>query len=327
MPTRDTIPSISCLSDQLQGELRFNESLSRYTTWRIGGPAQVFICPKDLNDICATINFVREKQIPLFVLGRGSNLLIDDEGLPGITLYMAKTLRDMQVSDSTIQAGGGVSLPTLAKKVSAQEYTGFEFLFGIPGTVGAGVLINAGAGGSQIKDILKSVTFLDRHGQLHTWTVNQLDLQYRHSALLHQPVIVVEASFRLTHKEEPAIIRQRQRDIINKRRQKFPLTQPNAGSVFKRPENGAGPFAGWLIETAGMKGYRIGDAQVSEQHANFIVNLGRATAEDVKKLIDKIITRVLRIHNITLEREIIYWPEQNSWDTASPSGNDIAKSC
>ncbi len=322
-----TPPDFSRLTNRLISDFSFRVPLNKHTTWNIGGPAEFFVIPDGLDDVCTVVEFVAKEQIPLFVLGRGSNLLIDDVGLPGITLYMAKTLRDMQVSDSTIQAGGGVSLPTLAKKVSAQGYTGFEFLIGIPGTVGAGVLINAGAGGSQIKDILKSVTFLDRHGQLHTWTVNQLDLQYRHSTLLHQPVIVVEASFRLTHKEEAAIIRQRQRDIINKRRQKFPLTQPNAGSVFKRPENGAGPFAGWLIETAGMKGYRIGDAQVSEQHANFIVNLGRATAEDVKKLIDKIITRVLRIHNITLEREIIYWPEQNSWDTASPSGNDIAKSC
>lgn len=301
------------LSDKIQGEIRFQEPLARYTTWRIGGPADVFVIPETIDDIRRTLAFASDHDLPLFVLGRGSNILIDDAGLPGVVLYMARSLQAIEITETTLRTGGGVALPKLAQLTAKRGFAGFEFLIGIPGTVGAGVLINAGAGGAEIRDVLESVTVLDRWGDIKTLGAADLALSYRHSALLAEPVVVTEAIFKLEHPCGPAQTARRVREFLDKRRRKFPLSLPNAGSTFKRPGGGKGPYAGWLLEQAGMKGYRVGDAQVSELHANFIINLGQASSADVKTLIGIMYERVLEVHNIQLERENIFLPEEGRW--------------
>jgi len=301
------------LTQILVGEIRFQEPLARYTTWQIGGPAQVFVIPENLDDVRRVIAFINEKKKPLFVLGRGSNILIDDAGLPGVTLYMAKSFKHINVSGSTLRAGGGVALSRLAHVAARHGYTGFEFLIGIPGTVGAGVLINAGAENSDMRDVLESVTLLDWQGNLKTLHASELELTYRNSSLFEAPAVIIETVFRLEHLSNPEKIKHLMQDFIDKRRKKFPLSFPNAGSTFKRPGDGTIPAAGWLLEKAGMKGYRIGNAQVSELHANFIINLGHASSEDVKALIEIMRQRVLEVHDVELERENIYFPEECRW--------------
>ncbi|WP_119071442.1 UDP-N-acetylmuramate dehydrogenase [Aggregatilinea lenta] len=298
------------LRANLRGEFRENEDLSRHTTWRIGGPAELFIVPSCTEDIEYALSIAHNHQIPVFVLGRGSNVLIADAGLPGITLCLAKSLQDVEIKQGILYAGSGVALPRLARITARHGYSGFEFLVGIPGTVGGGVLINAGTGNGQIADVLETITYIDQLGDLHTKHYSELEFGYRRSALLQQPIVVIGAQFRLEHCEARAKIEANLREILRQRRQKFPLNLPNAGSVFKRPLGY--PPAGRLIEEAGLKGFRIGDAQVSEVHANFITNLGHATSNDVKELILLIRERVYQIHGVALEREIVLLPGEDN---------------
>lgn len=302
------------LSNNLVGEVKYQEPLAQYTTWRIGGTAETFIIPKKVDDLKWVIETINEFSVPLFVIGRGSNILIEDDGLPGVTLYMAKSFQSIEVVGSTLKVGGGVPLPKLAITASKLEFSGYEFMVGIPGTVGAGILINAGAGGYNVSDVLESVTVMDRSGDLKTIDSMDLKLTYRNSALFNSPVIVTEAMFKLENPKDSEKIQVLMKDFINKRREKFPLSYPNAGSVFKRPNNGEGPPSGWLLEKAEMKGFRIGDAQVSDLHANFIINLGNASSKDIKKLIEIMYQRVVEVHNIELERENIFLLEESGWN-------------
>jgi UDP-N-acetylmuramate dehydrogenase len=292
-----------------------NLPLAPKTTWRIGGSAEYYLCLNNKQELACLLDMVKAHGLPLFILGSGSNLLIDDTGLPGLTISLSGDFTKIKWSESGVTVGAGKLMPRLAKEMAAKGTAGFEHLIGIPGTVGAGIAINAGKGSDSRMDmrrILKTVTFMDANLNLVEASMESLELGYRSSRLRKERALITEATFTSSSQDDPEGIRQRMISILSERKAKFPLHLPNCGSVFKKPHES--PPAGWLIETAGLKGCRIGDAQVSSLHANFIVNLGHASSSDVKALIDKVIRIVQKVHGIILEREVIFWPEENLWN-------------
>jgi UDP-N-acetylmuramate dehydrogenase len=297
-----------------RGTLRREYPLADHTTWRVGGCAQRFVVPADLEDLLALLQVVREVDEPCYVLGRGSNVLIGDDGLPGVTLQLGKAFNYIRREENTLRVGGAMPLPGLAQRAASAGFRGFEYFMGIPGTVGAGVTINAGKGtqtGQDIRSVLKSARVVTRKLEVITMTADDLQLSYRDSLLKSQGGLVIEAVFKPTCIAEPAEIVGDIRAGLAERRVKFPLNYPNAGSVFRRPKDG-NP-AGWYIENAGLKGLRIGDAMVSTQHANFIVNLGKAKAADIRALMDMVREKVLQVFGVVLEKEVVFMPEERNW--------------
>lgn len=292
-----------------RGQLRYNLPLALRTTWRIGGPAKIWAMPEDTEDLIYVLQKAQESHSPVFILGNGSKVLIDDAGLPGVTLHLGSGFNNLQIQDNFLRAGAGVSLPKLARFAAQSGFAGFEHLIGIPGAVGASVVGNAGSGGRDMRHILHSIKLINEDLDLVTFAAEDLQLAYRRSNLQGRTMFVVEAIFNLQQLDDPNEIENRHNQILAKRRSKFPLDLPNAGSVFKSSPDQP---AGRLIEAAGFKGVRIGDAQVSEKHANFIVNLGRATAKDVKIIIHAIQERVFTTLGIKLEPEVIYIPTQKA---------------
>jgi len=282
--------------------------LAPLTTWRIGGAAARLAAPADLEDVYRLMALAYDRGWPLFFLGRGSNVLIDDAGLPGLTLHLAKSLQGLSPQGNTLKAGAGVSLPRLAQAAARLGFAGFEFLAGIPGTVGAAVRLNAGAGGQSLAWVLKRVWVATPRLQLLEFKADELGLGYRSSLLLNFPHwLVVEAEFNLSHPADPEAIKARMAELIALRKTRQPANPRSCGSVFKNPPGT--PAAGWLIEAAGFKGHRRGDALVSRKHANFILNHGQATAAQVKALISDIQEKVWRTQGVALEREVVFLPE------------------
>lgn len=297
-----------------RGRLERNYPLALKNTWRIGGYAEIYAEPEDYEDLLCLLETINRLNIPLYILGRGSNILIDDGGVPGITLFLGNAFTYMWEKEGLLHAGSSTAMPALSRHAGKLGFVGFEFLIGIPGTVGAGVVINAGKGcadGMDMKRILQSVIYITKDLQVETKNVEDLHLLYRSSAIKNTSNIVIEAVFKLKEELSPSEIYLRQRNILVERRKKFPLQLPNAGSVFKRPSGS--PPAGYLIDTAGLKGYKIGGAQVSEVHANFIVNDGNATSKDVKNLMNEVVEKVKQAHGVELEKEVVFWPEQMNW--------------
>jgi len=250
----------------------------------------------------------QERGWPLFFLGQGSNLLIADAGLPGLTLHLARSLQGLSRRGDTLRAGAGVSLPRLARTAAALGFSGFEFLAGIPGSVGAAVRLNAGADGRDLAAVLSRVWVATPQLQLLEFRAGELGLGYRSSRLLYFPHwLVVEAEFFLSNPAPPEAVRRRLRELQTARRSRQPANYRNCGSVFKNPASG--PAAGWLIEAAGCKGLKRGEAQVSRKHTNFILNQGRATAAEVQALIAEIQERVWRTQGLALEREVVILPD------------------
>ena len=283
--------------------------LAPCTTWRIGGPAEYLLAPRSADEAAAILAAARSEGWPVFYLGRGSNLLIADQGLPGITLHLAGPISQLTFTGDTVKAGAGVYLPHFAATLAHQGWAGFEFLIGIPGSVGGGVRLNAGTGPKQeMGDLLKSVTVLSAESHLHTIPAADLRLGYRHSLLLENPHwLVLQAEFFLRQQAAPRELAAHHRRIIQQRQAKFPPEKLTCGSVFKNPPQG--PPAGWLIDQCGFKGRGVGGAQVSNRHANFIINRGRATAADIKALIADIQETVWKNHGIHLQREVIFLPD------------------
>lgn len=283
--------------------------LAPCTTWRIGGPAEYLLAPGSADEAAAVLAAARSEGWPVFYLGRGSNLLIADQGLPGITLHLAGPISQLTFTGDTVKAQAGVYLPHFAATLARQGWAGFEFLIGIPGTVGAGVRLNAGTGpGQEMGDLLKSVTVLTAESHLQTIPAADLRLGYRHSLLLDNPHwLVLQAEFFLRQQASPRELAARHRYIIQQRQAKFPPERLTCGSVFKNPPRG--PSAGWLIDQCGFKGRSVGGAQVSTRHANFIINRGRATAADIKALIADIQETVWKNHGIHLQREVVFLPD------------------
>lgn len=277
-----------------------DEPMSRHTTFRIGGPADYYVTPHSKEEIRDVIQACREAQIPHYILGNGSNLLVGDKGYRGVVIQIFKNFSDIQVEGLGIRAKAGALLSRIAKTAMTNGLTGMEFAAGIPGTLGGAVMMNAGAYGGEMKDILKEAVVLTENGEFLTLTAEELELGYRTSVIAKKRYFVLEAKLALkkgASEEIQAIME----DLHGRRVSKQPLEYPSAGSTFKRP---AGYFAGKLIMDAGLRGFSVGDAQVSEKHCGFVINKGRATAEDVRNLMDEVIRKVQETSGVTLEPEV-----------------------
>ncbi|GBF34453.1 UDP-N-acetylenolpyruvoylglucosamine reductase [Desulfocucumis palustris] len=276
------------------------EPMRRHTSWRIGGPAQIMVDLHGIEDLRQIVKFTRDRSVPLTVIGAGTNLLVRDGGIRGLVVKLGAGMDSLNVRDGMITAGAGLKLGRLSAAACDAGIGGFEFLAGIPGTVGGAVVMNAGANGSSVSKVVKEVVLLDREGNIFKREASELGFGYRRSNLLNSEYIVVEAVFRGEYCL-PEIIREKINDFLTRRRTTQPYDLPNGGSVFKNPP---GDSAGRLIESAGCKGLAAGDAQVSLKHANFIVNLGEATAMDVVSLINTVRNRVNQMSGIQLVTEV-----------------------
>lgn len=281
-----------------------NEPMSMHTTFRIGGPARYFAVVNSEEDLIKTIKLVREENQEYFVLGNGSNILVSDKGFDGVVLQLSGEFDTIHLSGNNIIAGSGLLLSQVAKTALDNSLAGLEFASGIPGTIGGAIVMNAGAYGSEMKDVVKAVRILwlePDEPTIETLTLDDLKLSYRHSILKERKGIVLDVKLTLKpgSKEE---IKSIMDDLAAKRREKQPLEYPSAGSTFKRPE---GYFAAKLIEDAGLKGYKVGTAMVSDKHAGFVVNTGGAKATEVKQVMDHVVHTVNQSFGITLEPEVI----------------------
>ena len=286
------------------GQILENEPMKNHTTFRIGGPADVLVCPETEDGFIRGLGWCRRQKIPVYIIGNGSNLLVGDKGFRGVVFKICRNLdkTDIIEEDSVVRvhAGAGAMLAKLAKDVSAEGCGGFEFATGIPGTLGGAVAMNAGAYGGEMKDILKSVRAVDMEGNIREFSLEELELGYRTSRIQKEDWIVLSAEM-VFEKGDAGAIMARVDELSRQRRQKQPLEYPSAGSTFKRPE---GYFAGKLIQDAGLKGYRVGDAMVSEKHSGFVINAGAATAEDVRRLMADVDGRVYEKFGVHLEPEV-----------------------
>jgi len=288
------------LSRLLPGQVRAGEPMSSHTSWRIGGPADVFVDPADIEDLRLTVYYAYRQGIPLTVIGAGTNLLVSEEGIRGIVVKVGHGLGRISTVGNEIVAGGGAKLAGVAVTARDTGLGGVEFSAGIPGTVGGAVIMNAGANGSSISTLVREVTLLDFTGVFSRKSKEEMHFGYRTSILQREPAIVVEVCFSC-HPRNKKAIREEMEKYIARRRLTQPLGLPSAGSVFKNPP---GDSAGRLIEAAGLKGLRFGDAQVSGVHANFIVNLGAASARDVLALIDRVREAVYGRFGVELQLEV-----------------------
>jgi UDP-N-acetylmuramate dehydrogenase len=284
--------------------LAFNEPMSRHTSFRIGGNAEVMAFPKSAQELSKVLQVSAAFGCPRAILGAGTNVLAPDDGIPGIVICLKDALDGMELlSDDRIRIMAGVTMTRAAVFAANHGLAGMEFAHGIPGTVGGGVYMNAGAYDGEICQICESVDVMDMTGELRTLSGSEMDFSYRHSRLEDEGGIVVSAVFRL-QKQDPEQIKAKMRELQAKRSASQPLDKPSAGSAFKRPLGG---YAAALIDQAGLKGYRVGDAAISEKHAGFAVNLGNATAEDVKKLLRQVSDIVYEKSGIRLEPEVRIW--------------------
>jgi UDP-N-acetylmuramate dehydrogenase len=282
-----------------------DEPMSRHTTFKIGGNAQFLVKPESIEQIQRAVVFFNEAQIPYFVIGNGSNLLVSDDGVRGVVVVMGENfsgyeLVPLEAGKMRVHVQAGMMLGKLGNILAAKELTGFEFAAGIPGSVGGAVLMNAGAYGGEIKDIFVSATLMNDKGELTELSNEQMRFGYRESIAMHEKLFVLEAVFELQKGSKEDILA-KMKDLAARRREKQPLEYPSAGSTFKRPE---GHFAGKLIEDAGLKGFSVGGAKVSEKHAGFVINTGNATAADVVTLTDEIRRKVKEKYQVELELEV-----------------------
>lgn len=267
-----------------QVKLYFDEPMNRHTTFHIGGNADCLCEVKNVRTLKNILRLCREYEIPYFVIGLGSNLLVSDSGIRGLVIKLTGEFNDITLcEDNSIRCGAGVTLAGLCVFARKMSLGGLEFAWGIPGSVGGAVYMNAGAYRGEIKDVVQEARYLDRDGNIHCFRGKELDFSYRHSAFTDKDYIIIDAVFRLEPKKQEQII-ERMQELMDRRKAKQPINHPSAGSVFKRPEE-ENCYAAALIEECGLKGYTIGGASVSPKHSGFIVNDNHATAEDVKKLI------------------------------------------
>lgn len=286
-------------------QVLFEEPMKSHTTFRIGGPAEVFIMPKSIKQVQMAVKICQEEQIPYFILGNGSNLLVSDRGYRGVIIQMDRNMGEIQVEGTEIQAAAGALLSSIAVAARRESLTGFEFAGGIPGTLGGAVVMNAGAYGGEIKDVLKEVTVMDGDGKILTLPASELEMGYRTSIIKTAGYLVLSARITLSRGKEEDI-KARTRELSEMRTQKQPLDYPSAGSTFKRPE---GYFAGKLIMDSGLRGYSVGGAMVSEKHCGFVINKGNATAEDVVSLMKHVTEVVQEKYGVTLEPEVKFLGE------------------
>ena len=287
---------------QIVGEerVRTDEPMKNHTTFRVGGPADFFVTPETSEEVRAIIDMCRSEEIDCHIIGNGSNLLVSDRGVRGVVVQIAKAMNKIESNGEQIRAQAGALLSEVAAHALKDGLAGFEFAAGIPGTLGGACVMNAGAYGGEMKDVLYEVTVLTPQGEFLVLKEDELELGYRTSVIARKGYIVLEAVIRLKKGDEEEIRRQME-DLRDRRISKQPLEYPSAGSTFKRPE---GYFAGKLIQDAGLRGYTFGGAQVSEKHCGFVINRGDATAAEVAELMRRVADKVEEQFKVRLEPEV-----------------------
>lgn len=289
---------VAATNMSVQGEIRYAEAMSRHTSWRAGGPAETFFIPASIEDLAAFLAGL-DKDVPIFWHGVGSNLLVRDGGLPGVVISATKILRDLeQVDRYAVRAGAGLPCTQLARQCIRWELGPSEFFAGIPGTVGGALAMNAGAHGGETWDRVASVRTIDRNGEIHERSPAEYTIGYR-SVTGPANEWFIEGTFHFEPNVVPSM--ETMKSMLDRRKATQPLGLPSCGSVFRNPP---GDHAARLIEAAGLKGYRIGGAEVSEKHANFIINRDAATATDIEELIEHVRQTVLEVHGVELQCEV-----------------------
>ena len=280
--------------------IRQNEPMKNHTTFRVGGPADIFLTPS-AEELPAVLSVCREEQMPVTGIGNGSNLLVGDQGIRGVVICIGSGMRGIRVDGEKIFLEAGVTLAAAAQQAAKAGLAGLEFASGIPGTFGGAVVMNAGAYGGEMKDVIVSVRVISEDGEILTLSKEELDLSYRHSVIPERGYLVIDGELLLTREKDPDQITERMEELKKKRIEKQPLEYPSAGSTFKRPE---GYFAGKLIMDAGLRGFSVGGAAVSEKHCGFVINKGNATAADICALMDEVTRIVKEKYAVTLEPEV-----------------------
>lgn len=286
--------------------LLLDEPMSRHTSFRIGGPADMMAMPKNETELCNLLQKAAANNIPVTLIGNGSNLLVRDKGIRGLVIKLGNMLNEIKVEENGITFGSGVSLALASRKAAENSFTGMEFAVGIPGSIGGAVYMNAGAYDGEMANVVTSVRVMDAAGKVTVLSADGLQFAYRKTALQNSGLIVTSVTVTLKKAEQSDIFAKMD-DFSQRRISKQPLELPSAGSMFKRPP---GYFAGTLIDQTGLKGYTVGGAQVSEKHAGFVVNIGNATAADVLQLIKDVQDRVMAAHGVYLQPEVLVIGEE-----------------
>lgn len=289
--------------------IRENIPLAPLISFKVGGPARYFVEPGTAEEFSEAMAWARQKGLATFILGKGTNLVFSDRGFDGLVLYTGKSFHRIQWEGNRVSAQAGALLHTVVTQSVGRGMAGIQHLAGIPGTIGGGTYINAGAFGQELKEVVATVTSTTREGRLVVRSNGECGFAYRHSNFFGLDEIILETELVLREGDKDALLGE-MRDTLRKRKDKQPLQLPNAGSMFKRPP---GQFAGVLIEQAGLKGFRLGGAMISEKHANFTVNAGGATAQDIHDLSSEVIRLVRERSGTTLEREVIFIGEFLPW--------------
>lgn len=277
-----------------------DEPMKKHITFRVGGNADYFVVPKTKEEVKAVIMLCKQMKMPYYILGNGSNLLVGDKGYRGVIVQIYREMSELQIEGNCVRAQAGVLLSKIGSAVLAEGLTGFEFASGIPGTIGGAVVMNAGAYGGEMKDVLVDVTVLTPEGEILVLRKEELELGYRTSVVAKKGYIVLEATIQLEHGDKEAI-KARMEELKVQRVTKQPLEFPSAGSTFKRPE---GYFAGKLIDDAGLRGFQVGGAQVSEKHCGFVINKENATAAEIVELMEQVSQKVEEQFGVQLEPEV-----------------------
>lgn len=288
-----------------ENQILIDEPMQSHTTFRIGGPADYFLMPENTEQLADLVELCRRDNLPYFILGNGSNLLVSDAGYRGVVIQLFRNFSEIRVNGTEIYATAGALLSAIASAARNASLTGFEFAGGIPGTLGGACVMNAGAYGGEMKDVLKEVTVMTKAGEILTLPVDKLEMGYRTSVIKTADYIVLSAVLSLKEGEIEAI-KARMKELTEQRTSKQPLEYPSAGSTFKRPE---GYFAGKLIMDAGLRGYQVGGAQVAEKHCGFVINAGGATAKDVITLMNDVKVKVQSQFGVVLEPEVKFLGE------------------
>ena len=283
-----------------EDQIKPEEPMKNHVTFRVGGPADFFVTPKNYEELSWVLKCCAKYEMPCYIMGNGSNLLVSDQGYRGVVIQLFRQLNDIQCEGNVIRAQAGALLSTVANRALEEKLTGFEFAAGIPGTLGGACVMNAGAYGGEMKDVLKSVAVLTREGERITLQKNELELGYRTSIIAKKNYIVLEAEIELEVGDAEEI-KAVMDDLKERRTTKQPLEYPSAGSTFKRPE---GYFAGKQIQESGLQGFQVGGAQVSEKHCGFVINKDQATAADIAELIRQVQDRVEEKFGVRLETEV-----------------------
>lgn len=281
------------------------QAMASYTSFKVGGPAEFMVLPRDYSQVAQVIKYCNENKIDWYVIGKGSNLLVSDRGLKGVVIAIEENLAEVRVAGTTITAQAGSALPRISSIARASSLTGLEFASGIPGTVGGAVVMNAGAYDGEMKDVLRRVLALSPEGEFVSYTTEEMELGYRSSIFQTNGHIILEAEMELVEGDSEAI-KEKINEFTRRRREKQPLDKPSAGSTFKRPP---GHYAGQLIEQCSLRGECLGGAAVSDKHCGFIINANQATAQDIYNLIKKVQGAVREKHNVELHPEVRIWGE------------------